>query len=766
MSSVSSNSRANPEHAPWRSRLDAWLSAPVNGASLAVFRFCIGVIMVLEAWTLCVPSASTFNEVPLTTFYTGANLQFRIPYPWFEWVPLLPPFWIHVVVGALALGGVCLAIGLFHRVAATLVFLSWGYLYVVESTRTYWMSYYYLELLVAFLLIWMPASRRFSVDAWLFRKGDSSTTVPRWTLVLLQAQLVVTYFYAGLAKVNSDWLIDGEPVRFFLSQARIVSELGPKLSASQLQTLQGILHHEGLVYLISWVGAGFDLAIGFLLLARRTRIFGMILILIFHGTNHFIIFKDIHWFPFIGITSATIFFDPDWPERAWRWIRSPRVAKPDWRYFVAGGVLFPGVGASLGWSLKPTPVAPAASASRSLSRWMLPLVAGWIAWQSLNPLRQFLSGADSRLTWEGLSFCWRLKAEVYRCIPSQYFLGDSGIISTNADHVVQIHWNAWKGEPVMYRRMNPTKVDWTGLPELVVTFEPQIGERILFNPLSGSMVPHTEQESVQRIRQLWQERYGRAPQSIRRTAVLGQITDAYAASLRAHGVTVASREDALERLQQTMREGRTAEIQPLLRRLQPFALEGAAPVATPLFLIEDPLLMSLQVPTKSSSRLPRVNRSAWKPGPENYGGSTSGIQHSGGEPMLVLTTETLLESGTEMPAAFLQESQDRLGAAPQIRWNPMSELTQELRMHVSLQPFLLRRYARHVADLWEKDHGRRPAVFAMTGVSLNGRPVQPVVDPNADLTRVAVRWWGHNSWIRDLETPRVPKGGIPQLTGP
>lgn len=53
--------------------------------------------------------------------------------------------------------------GLFYRLAALAVFLSWGYLYAIESTRTYWMSYHYLELLVTFLLIWMPAANRYSV---------------------------------------------------------------------------------------------------------------------------------------------------------------------------------------------------------------------------------------------------------------------------------------------------------------------------------------------------------------------------------------------------------------------------------------------------------------------------------------------------------------------------------------------------------------------------------------------------------------------------
>src|SRR5207302_978359 len=73
-------------------------------------------------------------------------------------------------VALLAVGGLMLCAGLFYRLAALIVFLSWGYLYAIESTRTYWMSYHYLELLVTFLLIWMPAANRYSLDAWIGRR--------------------------------------------------------------------------------------------------------------------------------------------------------------------------------------------------------------------------------------------------------------------------------------------------------------------------------------------------------------------------------------------------------------------------------------------------------------------------------------------------------------------------------------------------------------------------------------------------------------------
>src|SRR5579871_713797 len=67
-----------------------WLNRSVNGASLAVFRICTGLIMTLEAWSLCQPSASTGGAVPLQTFYTGADVRFHFPYAGFHWLPILP----------------------------------------------------------------------------------------------------------------------------------------------------------------------------------------------------------------------------------------------------------------------------------------------------------------------------------------------------------------------------------------------------------------------------------------------------------------------------------------------------------------------------------------------------------------------------------------------------------------------------------------------------------------------------------------------------
>jgi hypothetical protein len=219
------------------------------------------------------------------------------------------------LVWVLALAGLTMALGFFYRISAAVVFLVWAYLYAVESTRTYWMSHYYLVLLITFLMIWMPAARRYSIDA--RRRGDS-LPIPFWPVFVLRGQLVITYFYAGVAKLNADWLLDAEPVRYFLAQPHV---------ATPFDWVNAILRSNAFAYFISIAGAIFDLAIGFLLLFPATRVPGVILMCLFHATNHFVFFQDIGWFPLLGVATASIFLRPEWPERFVNWFRIQRPAE-------------------------------------------------------------------------------------------------------------------------------------------------------------------------------------------------------------------------------------------------------------------------------------------------------------------------------------------------------------------------------------------------------------------------------------------------------
>lgn len=414
----------------WAKYVDS-LAASVSGASLAIFRIAVGLVMTLEAWSLVRPSASTNGRVMLETYYTGADIHFHFPYAWFEWVPILPNQWMHALVAILAGASLLVAVGLLYRIAAVVLFLAWGYFYVIESTRTYWMSYYYLELLVTFLLIWMPAARRYSVDGWLrrkIRKSPQPIMIPNACLLLLRLQLVIAYFYAGVAKLNSDWLLNAVPMKNFLVTAASRHFQG-------ITWVQDLLHSVSFAYFLSWSGALFDVSIGFLLLARKTRFSGFVLLLLFHAFNHFILFDDIIWFPLLGVTTATIFFEPDWPEKIWRPLQRVK---------------------SKGIAAK----TPEFRLTLPFRNAIAVFIFIWLGVQILLPIRHYFIAGDGRFTWEGLPFSWRLKTEMYSADPCEIFVHDPAIVQATADNQFAINLSSWDGDPCIYRKVTPAKIDW------------------------------------------------------------------------------------------------------------------------------------------------------------------------------------------------------------------------------------------------------------------------------------------------------------------
>jgi len=759
------------------------LATPVNGASLAAFRFAVGLVMALEAYALCRPNPAAISSgaTPLETYYTGSDIKFNFPYEGFEWLPLLPREWIYALVGLQALAGLTMAVGLWHRASTVTVFLTWAYLFLVESTRTYWQSHFYLELLVTFLLIWMPAARKWSIDAWLARGQNLPRTVPYWTLLLLRGQLVIAYFYAGVAKVNADWLLDAVPVRWFLREAHVTDPYQGYLSAAHFELFKGLVHSAGFAYFISYTGLIFDLSAGFLLLIRRTRIFALILMALFHATNHFLIFADIGWFPLLGITTALIFLAPDWPERFWSWLGRPHPARPDWKWFVGGAILFPIVGAALGWKSKAGSTAPEPKERHQIGNRVAPFVVLWLVWQTLLPIRHYFMPGDGRFTYEGLSFSWRLKTDMRRAFGHQVFIKDTKIISDDETGHTRINWNEWHGDKAIYRQVKPGAINWSLLPEIVVLLEPMIGERIVYNPFARSI--QTEIEARERVSAIWQEVYGRQPQAVRGTMPLSQVLDWISTGLRGGGqsqeaaavAALVSRTKQIEQNGLDPREagkirsevaellnrlyGRDAkgEMTSFLRAMTPFALEGEPP--RHFLLIDDRQLFD-----QSRLRANRLDRNVWKNC--QYTAQQGGPLkiYAGGEPLVIYKTDLGAEARDMLLQACIFDSQDHPERPPYIWWNSPKDLTASKFIHVSNQAFYLRRYATRVATLWEKEYGRRPIVNALTSVWFNGRPPQELVDPNVDLASVPVTWFGHNPWIRDLQMPRIPREAV--LSGP
>jgi hypothetical protein len=262
--------------------ITALLKAPVHIAPLAVLRIAFGSIMLVST---------------LRFIFKGWVYAFYIKPPFhftfygFDWVKVPPGIGVYVLFGILVLAAAMVTIGLFYRAAIIAFFLCFTYVELLDKTT--YLNHYYFISVMAFLMIWVPAHRYFSVDVWR-RPKLAVTRIPAWAINIFKLQLVLVYFFAGLSKLNYDWLIAAMPLKIWLP------------ANADMPIIGRLLTQAWTAYLFSWFGAIFDLFIGFLLLNNRYRRWGYALVIIFHLSTG-LLFK-IGMFPYIMICVTIIFF--------------------------------------------------------------------------------------------------------------------------------------------------------------------------------------------------------------------------------------------------------------------------------------------------------------------------------------------------------------------------------------------------------------------------------------------------------------------------
>lgn len=281
----------SPDHG--LARIGAALFRPVDIASLVAFRICFGLLMSYEAIQLLTPYADSWIE-----------RAFFFTYPGFSWVRPLPGIGPYLHCYALAALGLLVAAGAFYRVSLALFCAGFTYVFLIDETE--YLNHFYLICLISFLMIFMPAHRSLSVDAWLRPRlrGDST---PAWPVFALRAQMGMVYFFGGLAKLEPDWL-RGLPTGIWLPE---------KLTAPLLRE---IADERWLALFIAWGGLLLDLLIVPALLHRRTRPYAFAAGVAFHLTNSQLFHIGI--FPWFAMAATLIFFEPDWPRRVFNWPRA------------------------------------------------------------------------------------------------------------------------------------------------------------------------------------------------------------------------------------------------------------------------------------------------------------------------------------------------------------------------------------------------------------------------------------------------------------
>lgn len=701
------------------------LATPVDASSLAIFRICFGLVMV---WHMLKYFKSPFGMTEIERVFGSPTLHFT--YPGFSWVQPWSEPWLTVHFAVVGIAAALVAAGLFYRVACVTLFLGYTYIFLLEASL--YNNHYYLICLISFLLTFMPANRRWSVDRWWSQrklpaeeKASSPATIPFWPIALLRFQLFLVYFYGGIAKLNADWLT-GEPL--YTPGATLHEFIASTIG------LPAFVQPIHLCLFLAWAGLFYDLSIGFLLLWPKTRLIGLVATAFFHIHNHFIF--PIGIFPAMALSSTLIFFDPDWPRQLIGWVRQPR------------------------WPLGKTDSNVAKSQTRSQPKLAMGLtvaLCAFVVWQSTWPLRHFFIPGDANWTEEGQDFAWRMMLRAKAAGHLTCRIIDPNLQQVSEKGQPAIRWEACpKGTPqAIHIAIDSHLFVWSHHPGLTITQEPIVGRRVIYNPSSF----HTDRAEAikigkENVQQQWEKTFARQPVveeaiSLREAvAMIRERVEKLSSELRLSAEFQADFFEQLSHLQQ-QDEANVAEIpgreprrvqlvnslhrlyhsplaevvRPVIRRIEPFALQGASPSGARLLVITDP-----QLDSKSSDQV-----------------EADLLALSSGEPYIVWTDFSRLrpDDFRQLPQNFVTFEDRQLHMV----WNHFREIEPYQLEKAAVRPWMIHQYAQRVGNLWKKRTGRQAEVRVESYVMMNYTMPQMLIDPQVDLTSVTLSSFGHNAWI-------------------
>lgn len=352
-------------------RLETTLLRPVDVAWLAAYRVMFGLALAVSMERfLAYGWVDTLLVAP----------RFRFHYWGFEGVAPLSSSAMRVLFWGLVVLALAVAAGLAFRVTAPLFAAGLTYVQLIDVST--YLNHYYLAGLLAWLLAVSPASRAWSLDAWLRARWNARAPKRReevataW-LWLFRVQVGVVYVFAGLAKLQSDWLLHGQPLGIWLG------------ARTSLPVLGALFTMPGVPLVMSWFGFVFDTTVVLWLSWKKTRLWAYAVVVGFHVLTRLLF--DIGMFPIIMSISALVFFSPGWPR-----VLAKRGAPVD--------------DVSSVRRLPPDVILPDVRSARGLLAVRAALVLGalYALVQIAMPLRCHLYGGNVLWHEQGMRFSWRV----------------------------------------------------------------------------------------------------------------------------------------------------------------------------------------------------------------------------------------------------------------------------------------------------------------------------------------------------------------------
>ena len=312
---------------------------PVRGLGLVRLRVGLGLLVALSAARLLVYGWVT------DLFVTPS---FHFSFAGFSWIKAWPEPWMTAHVVTVGILGVLITIGVGGRWVTGAGAVAFTYVELIDKAP-YLNHYYLISLLLGLLTLSSVTTAKRDV------------MVPRYELWAFRAQIAAVYFFAGVWKLNPDWMFRAEPLSTWLWGFQALAVVGPLLG----------LHATALF--MAWAGAAFDLCIWAFLLWRPTSRVAYAVCVAFHVTLWLL-------FP-IGVFS--------------------------WVMILAASVLLPvrtrGANDASG-HVDTAPTKPATLPDRV----RLAIFAAWIAVQLVTPLRALATPGNVNWHEQGYRFSWRV----------------------------------------------------------------------------------------------------------------------------------------------------------------------------------------------------------------------------------------------------------------------------------------------------------------------------------------------------------------------
>src|SRR5574343_44115 len=143
-----------------------WLNTSIDNSGLILFRILFGVLIMFESFgALLLGWVNTvFIQTKFTFHFIG-----------FDFLELLHGIKMYYYFVAMGVLGLLIALGFFYRWVIIGFTILWTLVYFAQ--KEFYNNHYYFVVLIAFIMCFLPANRRWSLDVRFF-PNISATQVP------------------------------------------------------------------------------------------------------------------------------------------------------------------------------------------------------------------------------------------------------------------------------------------------------------------------------------------------------------------------------------------------------------------------------------------------------------------------------------------------------------------------------------------------------------------------------------------------------------